>query len=225
MHSVRYPHIVTFFGACMENGKYALVMEYMSLGSLYKVLHKDKIPLDWSDRFSIALQMTKGINYLHQLEPPVLHRDIKSLNFLLERSYEGYLVKVCDFGLAQARSETTRRSVLTHSLPCTLQWTAPEILRLEKHTDKSDVYSLGIVFWELASNEIPYDGHQSAVISNFVLGGSRLKIPKNTPSNFSELINKCLADNANDRPTCSELIEVIEKCSTNQSNVVLVTSF
>ena len=65
MNNIRYPHIVTFFGACTKNGKYALVMEYMSLGSLYKILHKDKLQLDWSDRLSIALQAAKGINHLH----------------------------------------------------------------------------------------------------------------------------------------------------------------
>ncbi|CAF4016817.1 unnamed protein product, partial [Rotaria sp. Silwood1] len=144
MHSLRYPHIVTFIGACMENGKYALVMEYMSLGSLYKILHRDKLPLDWSERLSIALQTAKSINYLHKLQPSILHRDIKSLNFLLEKSHEGYFVKVCDFGLAQTRSETTKKTQLTDVLFCTFQWTAPEVLVLKAYTDKSDIYSLGV---------------------------------------------------------------------------------
>ncbi|CAF3754105.1 unnamed protein product [Rotaria sp. Silwood1] len=181
MHSIHYPHIITFYGACTEHGKYALVMEYMSLGSLYKILHKDKEPLNWSQRLSIALQTAKGINYLHKLEPPILHRDIKSSNFLLETSHDDYIVKVCDFGLAQTRNETTRQSLLTHAMPCTLQWTAPEILRMKKHTNKSDVYSLGIVYWELAANEIPYDGHESGNIREFVLSGDRLEIPETAP--------------------------------------------
>ncbi|CAF5065267.1 unnamed protein product, partial [Rotaria sp. Silwood1] len=162
-----------FYGACTERGKYALVMEYMSLGSLYKILHRDKLPLDWSQRLSIALQTAKGINYLHVLQPPILHRDIKSLNFLLERSHEGYTVKVCDFGLAQTRNETTRQTKLAHTLACTLQWTAPEILRLKTYTNKSDVYSLGIVYWELAANEIPYDGYPNDVVSDYVRRGDR----------------------------------------------------
>ncbi|CAF2984634.1 unnamed protein product [Rotaria sp. Silwood2] len=222
MHSVHYPYIVTFYGACAEQGKYALVMEYMSLGSLYKVLHKDKLPLDWSQRLSIALQIAKGINYLHKLQLPILHRDIKSLNFLLERSHDGYIVKVCDFGLAQTRNETTRQSTLTHVLACTLQWTAPEILRLKKYTDKSDVYSLGIVYWELAANEIPYDGYPNDVISDFVRRGDRLEIPETTPSRFSLLIKECWAHDPNDRSNCSQLIEIIEECITKQSNFFFV---
>ncbi|CAF4214109.1 unnamed protein product, partial [Rotaria sordida] len=164
MDSIRCPNIVSFYGACTETGKYALVMEYMSLGSLYKILHEDNLVLTWPERLSIAFQAASGINCLHQLPEPVLHRDIKSLNFLVERAYEGYTVKMCDFGLARTRNETTRQTTSNPPLVCTLQWTAPEILRLRHHTDKSDIYSLGVVFWELATHEIPYDGHQNSVI-------------------------------------------------------------
>ncbi|CAF3172147.1 unnamed protein product, partial [Rotaria sp. Silwood2] len=118
--------------------------------------------------------------------------------------------------MARTRNETTRQTTSNPTLVCTLQWTAPEILRMKKHTDKSDVYSLGIVYWELAANEIPYDGHQSGNIREFVLSGDRLEIPKITPSNFSMLIKKCWANDPNDRPDCSQLIEIIEECITKQ---------
>ncbi|CAF4277870.1 unnamed protein product [Rotaria sp. Silwood2] len=222
MQSVHYPHIVSFYGACVERGKYALVIEYMSLGSLYKILHKDRLSLDWSARLSIALQTAKSINYLHKLQQPILHRDIKSSNILLENSHEGYIVKVCDFGLARTQNEITRQTQLIDGLTCTLQWTAPEILRLEKYTKKSDVYSLGIVYWEIAANEIPYDGHDNAVIREFVLAGERLEMPKTTPSSFSALINECWANDPNDRPECSYLIEMIENLIQEQSNFMFV---
>ncbi|CAF4244107.1 unnamed protein product, partial [Rotaria magnacalcarata] len=180
------------------------------------VLNKDKLPLDGPDRLSIALQTDKGINYLHQLEQPILHGDVKSLNFLLERSHDEYMANVCDFGLAQTRSETTRQTQLAHALTCTLQWTAPEILRLSKYTDKSDVYSLGIVYWVLVSNEIPYDGYRNAAICEFVLRGDRLEIPDAAPSRFSALIKECWAYNTSDRPTSSHLIEAIQECIKQQ---------
>ena len=221
MNNVRYRHIVTFYGACTEKGKYALVMEYMALGSLYKILHENKTELNWSERLSIALQTAKSINYLHQLEQPILHRDIKSLNFLLDRSYKGYIVKVCDFGLAQIKSETTQQTLLTHSLSCTLQWTAPEIWNLKKHTDKSDIYSLGIVYWELATNEIPYHGHQNAGIRKFVLAGDRLEIPETTPRHFTALIKKCWVHKPNDRPNSSHVIDIIKKCIEQQGNFII----
>ncbi|CAF3167779.1 unnamed protein product [Rotaria socialis] len=219
VHSISYHHIVTFYGACTEIGKYALVMEYMSLGSLYKLLHKDKLVLDWSERLSIALQAANAINHLHKLQRPILHRDIKSLNFLLERSYQDYIVKVCDFGLAQTRSETTRQTKHNHMIACTLQWTAPEILRLKKYTDKSDVYSLGIVYWELAANEIPYDGYPNDIISDCVRRGERLEIPDDTPLQFSAVITKCWANDPDDRPPCSQLIVLIEECNRKQKTL------
>ncbi|CAF2770871.1 unnamed protein product [Rotaria sp. Silwood2] len=211
MDNIRCPNIISFYGACTETGKYGLVMEYMSLGSLYKLLHEDNLVLTWPERLSIAFQTSNGINYLHQLPEPLLHRDIKSLNFLIERAYEGYTVKVCDFGLARTRNETTRQSKSDSTLTCTLPWTAPEILRLERHTDKSDIYSLGVVFWELATYEIPYYEYPDDVIRASVLAGDRLKIPESTPSVFRELIKKCWAQNPNDRPNSSDLVEIIEK--------------
>ncbi|CAF1212721.1 unnamed protein product [Didymodactylos carnosus] len=217
MDRLRSPHIVNFYGAYIETEKCALVMEYMSLGSLYKILHEDKLVLSWSERLSVALQAANGINYLHRLPEPVFHRDIKSLNLLVERAYEGYTVKVCDFGLARTRNETTRQTTPNTTLVCTLQWTAPEILRLGRHTDKSDVYSLGVVFWELATYEIPYDGLQNSVIRESVLRGERLRMPSSIPASFRVLIVKCCAQNPNDRPNSSDLIEMIEECTDIQS--------
>ncbi|CAF3899522.1 unnamed protein product [Rotaria sp. Silwood1] len=193
----------------------------MSLGSLYKILHEDDLVLTWPERLSIAFQTANGINYLHQLPEPVLHRDIKSLNFLIERAYQGYTVKVCDFGLARTRNETTRQTKSNHTQAYTLPWTAPEVLRLEDYLDKSDIYSLGVVFWELASRNIPYYSRQDDVIRASVLAGDRLKIPESTPSPFRELIKKCWAPNPNNRPNSSDLVEMIEKSIRFQGNSFL----
>ncbi|CAM4950689.1 unnamed protein product [Rotaria socialis] len=212
LHTLRSPYIVNFYGACMEKGKYALVMEYMSLGSLYKMVHEDKLALTWAERLSIALQAAKGINYLHQLQEPIIHRDIKSLNLLLERAYEGYIVKVCDFGVARTLNETARQTNYKPTRVITLPWSAPEILRVEQHTKKSDIYSLGTIYWELAAFNKPYEGHADDVIRASVLAGDRLRIPENTPSRFCAVIKKCWAQNPQDRPSSSEIIQMIEQC-------------
>ncbi|CAF1062381.1 unnamed protein product [Rotaria sp. Silwood1] len=160
----------------------------------------------------MAFQIASGINYLHQLPEPILHRDIKSLNFLIQRAYEGYIVKVCDFGLARTRNETTRYTTFNSTLAHTLPWTAPEILLLEDYVDKSDIYSLGIVFWELASRRVPYYEHKDDVIRTSVLAGDRLQIPESTPSGFQTIIERCWAQQPNDRPNSSYLVEMIEEC-------------
>lgn len=219
LNSVRHPNIVTFYGVCLNEEWLALIMEYMPLGSLYQLLHKEKVKLLWSDRLSIALQTAKGINYLHQYQPQILHRDIKSSNLLLENhyTYTGYVVKVCDFGMAKIRNETTRQTGGTFLLAFTLPWVAPEVLRLDPSTDKSDIYSLGIVYWELASSKIPYDDIQDDVIITSVRYGCRLKIPDSTPSNFYIAIEKCWTHEPKDRPTCPDLLKMLKKCVENQS--------
>ena len=197
------------------------------------MLYEKKIELSWSHRNSIALQSTKGINYLHQYQPQILHRDIKSLNILLEKQYDGYLVKVCDFGMAKIRNETTRQATTTGNIDInyTLSWAAPEVLRLRTYTDKSDIYSLGIVYWELASHLIPYYGYDYGVIREFVLAGDRLDIPAKTPSNFQIAIKSCWAQEPENRPTCLDLFNmfnqiiisgILNKQSRNKKNSFII---
>ena len=218
LNRIRYPHIISFYGACVEKEKYALVMEYMPLGSLYKILHNENVEITWPERLSIALQAAKGVNYLHRYNRQILHRDIKSRNFLLDRNNEGYLVKICDFGLAKTQGETRRQSKDDTAVAITLPWTAPEILRFEEYTDKSDIYSLGIVFWELATNKKPYDNCADDVVSRSVRDGQRLPLTEIQPSNFHTVIQKCWAHNRDNRPDTSRLMEMINDCIQRQSN-------
>ncbi|CAF4065010.1 unnamed protein product, partial [Rotaria sp. Silwood1] len=158
MQSIHYEHVLRCWGACLEPSYYALILEYMPLGSLYDVLQNEKeFSLSWNDRWSIALQMTKGINYLHLYNPPILHRDVKSMNFLMTEGKNGFIVKVGDFGLSVIRRESLRQSV--QPPVGSLAWHAPELLLLEgTHSIKTDIYALGITFWEVATRREPYVG-------------------------------------------------------------------
>ena len=205
MYRIRYDHILNIFGACMEPGNYALIVEYMSLGSLYDVLRQKTLQLTWSDRWSIALQMTKGINHLHTHSKPIIHRDIKSLNVLMTRVGQDFLVKIGDFGLAKIRHETSRQS--SHGSPVgTLPWKAPELLKMAKHSEASDVYALGIVLWELATGLEPYEESDDSTIIAFVLRGDRLDLSNEIPSLFSELISRAWMHEPGKRSTCQQLL-------------------
>ncbi|CAF2685449.1 unnamed protein product [Rotaria sp. Silwood2] len=210
MYRIRYDHILSIFGACMEPEKYALIVEHMSLGSLHDVLKKQTLQLTWPDRWSIAGQMTKGINYLHKLPKPIIHRDIKSLNILLTENGKGFLVKVADFGLAKTRYETSRQSSHNPSIG-TLPWKAPELLNMGKHTEASDVYALGVVLWELGTGCRPYEEADDSTISAFVLRGARLDIPANIPSSFAELVSRAWAHEPQKRPTCQQLLSLMKE--------------
>jgi len=225
MYRIRYDHVLNIFGACMEPGNYAIILEYMSLGSLYDVLRQQVLQLTWSDRWSIALQMTKGINHLHTHSKPIIHRDIKSLNILITRRGQDLLVKIGDFGLAKIRHETSRQSSSSSSVG-TVTWKAPELLKMAKHTEASDVYALGIVLWELATGCEPYEESDESTISAFVIRGDRLDIPKNIPKSFADLISRAWAHEPSQRPSCSQLlVSMKEGCAEfDQAKKLTVSS-
>lgn len=210
MYKIRYDHVLNIFGACIEPNYYALIVEYMSLGSLFDVLHTEEYVLSWTDRWSIAFQMTKSVNYLHAMS--IIHRDIKSFNFLMDKASNGYLVKISDFGLAKIRQETSRQTTQSdrpQSSAGTLQWKAPELLKFGKPSKASDIYSLGVVFWELATRSVPYDEMDEATISQGVKAGERLEIPNDIPSNYTSIISSAWSQDSSKRPTAQELIEKI----------------
>lgn len=210
MCKIRFDHVLNIFGACIEPNYYALIVEYMSLGSLFNVLQKKEPRLSWVDRWSIALQMTKSVNYLHSIS--ILHRDIKSLNFLMEKAVDGYLVKISDFGLAKIRQETSRQTTDSDRQRVaagTLQWKAPELLKFGKPSKASDVYSLGIVFWELATECVPYEELDEATISQGVKTGERLKIPDDVPRDYTLIISSAWNQEPDERPTTEQLIQQI----------------
>jgi tRNA A-37 threonylcarbamoyl transferase component Bud32 len=219
MCNIHYDHILSIFGGCIEAERYILVVEYMSLGSLYDVLRKRKIELTWPDRWSIARQMIQGINYLHSLPKPIIHRDIKSLNILMTQRAHELVVKISDFGLARIRQKTSSGSSC-NVIVGTLAWKAPEILRMEKHTEASDVYALGIVLWELATGQIPYEDHDESTISAFVRGGDRLEIPASVPISFAQLISSTWAHEHKQRPSCEQLLDLMKNNSDDSTSLI-----
>lgn len=129
---LRHPNIVLFMGTLVTNNEFCIgimasslnnskVTEFMSLGSLRHVLDDSKIELSIESRLSMALDAAKGMNYLHNLDPPVIHRDLKSQNLLVNKEL---VVKVTDFGLAKMNEIKEMSTTFCGTLP----WTAPEIL-------------------------------------------------------------------------------------------------
>uniref|UniRef100_A0A2P2KJL1 non-specific serine/threonine protein kinase n=1 Tax=Rhizophora mucronata TaxID=61149 RepID=A0A2P2KJL1_RHIMU len=105
MKGLRHPNIVLFMGAVTQPPKLSIVTEYLSRGSLYRLLHKSgaREVLDLRRRLNMAYDVAKGMNYLHNRNPPIVHRDLKSPNLLVDKKYT---VKVCDFGLSRLKANT-----------------------------------------------------------------------------------------------------------------------
>jgi ankyrin repeat protein/serine/threonine protein kinase len=206
MAKLRYENIVQFYGYCVSP-QYCIVMEYMPHGSLFNVLRSDK-PLDWPERFRIAVDIAKGVSVLHYEN--ILHRDIKSLNVLLD---EHYKAKLTDFGLSKIKTETKSKTleVKTQSEAVgTLAWMAPELFEATGvYTQKSDIYSLGITFWELATSKIPFahaHGDRQSLIPGWVRNGAREQIPEDCPKPLADLIQACWATEPKQRPTAEDIV-------------------
>jgi eukaryotic-like serine/threonine-protein kinase len=174
MSDIKFHHICQVFGGCVINiDEVWLVLEFAEGGDLLALLTKFG-PLPWETQLSFAIQATKAVNYLHSQSPPILHRDIKACNFLITEKSKLLLT---DFGKA-------KKFVQTHSATVgTLNWSAPEILKAEPEwTDKTDIYSLGMVFFEIVSCEVPFQTESNWFrIANKIKAGIRPSIPTSCP--------------------------------------------
>lgn len=155
---IRHRNVVKLYTCLVTEGSSFLVFEFMANGNLFDALHRKeegvKPELDWSTRYRIALGVAKGIAYLHHdCSPPIIHRDVKSSNILLDEKYEP---KLADFGVAKA-SENSPLVSGVGLFAGTHGYIAPETAYTLKITAKSDVYSFGVVLLELLTGRMPTD--------------------------------------------------------------------
>lgn len=130
---------------------------------------------------------------MHTSTPPIIHRDLKSLNLLLDDSYR---VKLADFGWTKGLDNYMTGKIGTY------QWMAPEVIASQKYSEKADVFSYGIILWEIASREPPFKNLSGLQVSMEVLNNDlRPKIPKNTPESYVKLMKKCWDREPSKRPS------------------------
>uniref|UniRef100_A0A5B7BFP3 Protein kinase domain-containing protein n=1 Tax=Davidia involucrata TaxID=16924 RepID=A0A5B7BFP3_DAVIN len=153
--SIRHKNIVKLYCYFSSLDCSLLVYEYMPNGNLWDALHKGKILLDWPTRHQIALGIAQGLAYLHHdLLPPIIHRDIKSTNILLDINYQS---KVADFGIAKVLQARGGKESTTTVIAGTYGYLAPEYAYSSKATRKCDVYSFGVVLMELITGKKPVE--------------------------------------------------------------------
>jgi Leucine-rich repeat (LRR) protein len=152
---VHHKNVVRLLGFCFDRNEQMLVYEYISNGSLKDSLSgKSGIRLDWTRRLKIALGSGKGLAYLHELaDPPIIHRDIKSNNILLD---ENLTAKVADFGLSKLVGDPEKTHVTTQ-VKGTMGYLDPEYYMTNQLTEKSDVYGFGVVLLELLTGRSPIE--------------------------------------------------------------------
>ena len=175
--------ILSFVGVCISP-PYLIMTEFMSGGCLFDWLRQPVARLDPTKLTIVALGVACGMAYLHSKH--LLHRDIKSMNILLDA--DGF-PKICDFGMSRWRSQDD--NILTSGVG-TSQWMAPEVLNLQPYSEKADVYSYGILLWEMLSRDIPFRGMKDIQIAMAVIHhGSRPLMPQDAPPKLAKLIERC----------------------------------
>uniref|UniRef100_A0A673BL15 Mitogen-activated protein kinase kinase kinase 7 n=1 Tax=Sphaeramia orbicularis TaxID=375764 RepID=A0A673BL15_9TELE len=201
---VNHPNIVKLYGSC--NSPVCLVMEYAEGGSLYNVLHGAE-PLPYytaSHAMSWCLQCSQGVAYLHGMKPKALiHRDLKPPNLLLVAG--GTVLKICDFGTAcdiQTHMTNNKGSAA---------WMAPEVFEGSNYSEKCDVFSWGIILWEVITRRKPFDeiGGPAFRIMWAVHNGTRPPLIKNLPKPIESLMTRCWSKDPSQRPSMEEIVKIM----------------
>eukprot|EP00118_Oscarella_pearsei_P019177 m.202262 g.202262 ORF g.202262 m.202262 type:complete len:616 (+) comp39608_c0_seq19:20-1867(+) len=199
---VKHENIVVLYGASVQ-AKVCLVMEYAEGGSLYDLLHSSDVHYSTAQAMYWLCQCAKGVAYLHKER--LVHRDLKSPNLLLVGN--GTRLKICDFG--------TACEFRTHMTNCTgsAAWMAPEVFEGNNYTEKCDVYSFGIILWEVTARKKPFDdiGGPAFRIMWAVHQGQRPPPIESMPASLENLMKLCWHKDPQQRPSFNEVAEFMEE--------------
>ncbi|KAL6183277.1 hypothetical protein ACLB2K_044688 [Fragaria x ananassa] len=205
MKRLRHPNVVLFMGAITRAPNLSIVTEFLPRGSLYRLLHRPNNQLDERRRLRMALDAARGMNYLHNCTPVIVHRDLKSPNLLVDKNW---VVKVCDFGLSRMKNSTFLSS---RSTAGTAEWMAPEVLRNEPSDEKCDVYSYGVILWELSTMQQPWGGmNPMQVVGAVGFQHRRLDIPNDIDPAIGDLIKRCWQTDPKLRPSFAEIMAILK---------------
>jgi serine/threonine protein kinase len=194
--SLRDRRIVELIGANLVPPGCCIVMEQCER-SLFEWLHRRPDPMSRRQAVGIALQVAEGMAFLHSRRPPIVHRDLKSHNVLLDFKGDA---KLCDFGLVNTREVTAG----------TPNYMAPELLLAKSHSTPVDVFAFGVLLNELWAREVPWDGYPPLDIKDKVAAGERPPVPRTMPYACESLLRKLWHTTPASRPSFVEVIPAIE---------------
>jgi len=206
MSNLRHPNLLLFIGACLEPQHIAIVTEYLPMGSLQDVLFAKNVHMDMKKRLTILKEVAQGMNWLHSLKPPFLHRDLKTGNILLDQHLSA---RISDFGLASVKrlDENGQRVEGPVGSPF---YMAPEILLDKPYDTKADVYSFSIVIWETLAHKDPYEGEfetYEEMVEGITMDGMRPEILPWFPVGIVALLEQCWDTIPENRPSFAQILQ------------------
>jgi len=215
--SVEHPNLVKLFGVTLSAPPFCIVMEYCEGGSLFDLLHsKLRVRLCLQQNLKMCTDVASAMEYLHCFQPQILHRDLKSLNLLLANEVrqptDVPVVKVTDFGFSKFVDQAAGAATHMTRNVGTVHWMAPEVFVTTNYTERVDVYSYGIVLFEIIRREPPYASMNRGDIQDHVLHGERpglQEVPEGCPASLAQLAQQAWAQDPQERPTFTEILRAL----------------
>lgn len=214
---VNFENVVSFAGiASISTHVLEIVMELCQGGTVFDLCHNSDMDVAWLQQHKMISDVAHAVRYLHNLQPPIIHRDLKSLNLLLARPLREQadvpLVKVTDFGFSRFKEGTTKWGKMTGNVG-TCHWMAPEVWSGKQYDDKADVYSFSIVVYEIVCLSVPFENLEPQEAVKSTAKGMRpalSEVPPDCPNELRELMIKCWAHSPLNRPSFERIVVEIE---------------
>ncbi|CAB4396348.1 unnamed protein product [Rhizophagus irregularis] len=217
-----HANILRFCGISKPDNRYSLVLEYADDGTLYSYLKKDFTKLEWDDKYRLALQLASAVECIHN--KGIIHCDLHAHNVLLHKG----VIKVADFGLSKKAIEASnysakevyglmpyvdpRHLAFAFDITCTIQLSIMDF--------KSDIYSIGVLFWLLSSGRRPFCDesiqYDNRLAMN-IISGRREKFIEGTPIKYSNLYTACWASDPNERPSIQQVVSDLKSIENNEA--------
>eukprot|EP00741_Cyanophora_paradoxa_P022670 tig00021493_g21894.t1 len=206
--SLQSPRVVALVGASLRPPSPILVMEYMGRGNLKQIIRNSSLigELDQKQIMLMALQIAEGLHYLQSRQPPVIHKDFKSENIFVDDLLN---VKIGDFSASHRRERSGRHP---RNPVGDRHYRAPEVERMRGYDERSDVYGLGVVLWELLARR-PVEAwlRPEHITARVLEGGERPPIPPDLPAALAGLLARCWAEEPSGRPSTAEIVGTLRQ--------------
>ena len=186
---LRHRHIVQFYGACIQPSCLFMVTELMDTDLFSALRRGSEYKLDGTHGREVLVGIASGLHHLHSRRPPIVHRDIKSPNILVVSG----LAKIADVGIANTMAATD----MTAQRGFTVAWAAPEVILRRRANEKIDIWSFGIILWEVITGRIPRPG--------------QLVFPAQAPSHLRNLYTRCTSDDPSGRPAAADIVHTLKE--------------
>jgi tRNA A-37 threonylcarbamoyl transferase component Bud32 len=212
LSQVRHPNLLLLMGICIDQPNLCIITELVPNFTLFYAIHKNKKhKLTLNERFSISIQIGRGLSYLHSNDPPIIHRDLKPENCLLDYCMN---VKIADFGLARPASNLAEEA--TTICIGTTRFMAPELFDKDNSPNigiEIDIWAFGCMLIEIFSNKRPWhyiSSNKANTIFYEIFYKKPIPIPDNIPSDVVNIIKDCCRYNPKRRPGISQILERLE---------------